>query len=82
MIQCVVYKSSRKPDTYLYVASADDLSRVPAALLEMLGPLEWVMNLELHAQRTLARADVEQVMAQLGRQGYFLQMPPPVHAHH
>ena len=82
MIQCTIYKSSRKPDTYLYVASADDFSRVPAALLEMLGPLEWVMTLDLHAQRPLARADVAQVMAQLRRQGYFLQMPPAVHAHH
>lgn len=79
MIHCAVYKSSRKPDTYLYIERQDDFSRVPEALLSMLGPLAWVMDLELDVQRRLARADVEQVMAQLDDQGYFLQMPPPAH---
>lgn len=82
MMQCAVYKSSRKADTYLYVLAGDALSRVPDALLQMLGPLEWVMELELHPQRTLARADVRQVMTQLESSGYFLQMPPPAHLRH
>ena len=79
MIHCAIYKSSRKPDTYLYVECEDDFSRVPEALLAMLGRLDWVMNLQLSAERPLARADVAQVMAQIGEQGYFLQMPPPAH---
>ena len=80
MTHCVVYKSSRKPDTYLYVERQDDFSRVPAALLDMLGQLQWVMDLDLHPQRPLARADVGRVLAQLHAQGYFLQMPPSVHS--
>lgn len=79
MIQCAVYKSSSKSDTYLYVERQDDFSRVPEVLLAMLGRLEWVMDLELSERRPLARADVEQVMAQLLEQGYFLQMPPPAY---
>lgn len=79
MIQCVVYKSSSKPDTYLYIERRDDFSRVPEVLLAMLGRLEPVMDLELSPERPLARADVRQVMAQLGEQGYFLQMPPPAY---
>lgn len=82
MVHCTIYKSSRKVDTYLYVEREDDFSRVPEQLLQMLGPLQRVMNLDLHPQRPLARADVNQVMAELQAQGYFLQMPPPAHARH
>lgn len=71
-----------KADTYLYVEREDDFSRVPEALLERLGRLEWVMNLQLQPQRSLARADVGHVMRQLRAEGYFLQMPPPAHARH
>jgi len=35
-----------------------------------------VMELELHEQRPLARAEVQAVMKQLGEEGYYLQMPP------
>ena len=39
-------------------------------------PLELVMQLDLHAERKLARADVEQVMRELKDRGFYLQMPP------
>ncbi len=77
--QCSIYKSSAKADAYLYVEREDDFSRVPTALLSKLGRLEWVMNLQLHPERPLARADAGQVLAQLRVEGYFLQMPP-IHA--
>ncbi len=75
-MNCVIYKGSKKYDTYLYVEHEDDFSRVPNALLEMLGSLEKVMALELTASRTLAQADPEQVRRLLSEQGYFLQTPP------
>jgi uncharacterized protein YcgL (UPF0745 family) len=34
------------------------------------------MDLELHANRRLAQADVVEVMRQIDAQGYYLQMPP------
>lgn len=79
MIECVIYKSDKKPDSYLYVERADDFSRVPEVLLSLLGRLEQVMTLQLSEQRKLARADVAEVMAQLHSQGYYLQMPPQHH---
>ncbi|MFP5507188.1 MAG: YcgL domain-containing protein [Gammaproteobacteria bacterium] len=76
-MKCVIYKGSRKQDTYLYIEREDDFARVPEALLDMLGNLQRVMALELTPERSLAQADPEQVRRLLREQGYYLQMPPP-----
>lgn len=75
-MQCVVYKSLRQFDYFLFVRKDDGLTRVPDTLKTLLGDLHEVTELELHAQRKLAQADVRDVMAQIEAQGYFLQMPP------
>lgn len=75
-MQCTVYKSLQQFDYFLYVLTVDDLSRLPDALRQMLGKLEKVIELELHARRILAQADVREVMRQIEMQGYYLQMPP------
>ncbi len=75
-MQCVVYKSLRQFDYYLFVKKDDGLARVPDALKTLLGELNEVTELELHEQRKLAQADVIEVMAQIEAEGYFLQMPP------
>jgi uncharacterized protein YcgL (UPF0745 family) len=66
--RCVVYKSVRKADAYLYVVEADDFAAVPATLLEMLGRLEYVMDLWLTPERKLARADADEVRDALSSQ--------------
>jgi len=75
-IQCVVYRASKRSDTYLFVSRGDELDRVPASLLQLLGRLDFVMNLTLHAGRRLAQSDPVVVMHQLAEQGYYLQLPP------
>ncbi len=75
-MQCTIYKSNKKADTYLYVQDAGNFSRVPQDLLRLLGRLDFVMTLELTPDHTLARADPEQVRQQLETQGYYLQLPP------
>jgi len=72
-----VYKSPRRAEMYLYVDFREDLARVPAPLLERFGAPESVLTLKLDAARRLARADAAQVLAQIERVGYYLQMPPP-----
>jgi uncharacterized protein YcgL (UPF0745 family) len=74
-IQCAVYKGSKKPGSFLFIERANDFSRVPPALLRMLGELQEVMTLELHPDRKLAQAEVASVMQKLREQGYYLQMP-------
>ena len=75
-MQCAIYKSNKKADTYLYVQEEGNFSRVPQDLLRLLGRLDLVMTLELTPDRTLAWADPEQVRQQLETQGYYLQLPP------
>lgn len=75
-MQCAIYKGPKKINHYLYVEKEDDFSRVPEALLELLGDLQLVIALELSPERQLAQADVTQVMKQLKEQGYYFQMPP------
>jgi len=74
--RCFIYKSLRKADAYLYVIESGDFSAVSATLREMLGRLEYVMELQLTPERTLARADVVQVIDALSTRGYYLQLPP------
>ena len=76
MMQCVVYKSLKQFDYFLFVRKGDEFARVPDGLKKILGRLEKVMELELHTERTLAQADVVEVMKQIEESGYFLQMPP------
>lgn len=77
-LSCVIYRSAKQANHYLYVEREDEFARVPQALLTLLGKLEYVMSLELDALRNLAQADVVQVMQRLEVQGYYLQMPPVI----
>ncbi len=74
-MNCSIYKSSRKEDVYIYVEKEGDFSRLPETLLNMMGELKFVMNLELGAGRKLAQADVVEVRAKLKEEGFYLQMP-------
>ena len=73
---CQVYRSPRKEQMYLYVSKAEGLARVPDALLGRFGEPEPIMLLNLDGTRKLARADADQVVAQIEEKGFYLQMPP------
>ena len=75
-MKCVVYKGARKSDAYLFVKCDVDISQVPSDLVEALGTLEKVMNLDLSPDQTLARADPDTVRQQLRDKGFYLQLPP------
>lgn len=77
-VPCWIYKSARKDEMYLYVATEDGFDAVPQALIERFGPRRLVMQLDLHPGRPLAREDVAQVMANLQTQGYHLQLPQEI----
>ena len=76
-IDCLIYKGHKRDGTYLYVADQHKLNELPAALLQVLGRLELVMELRLNLHRRLARADVVEVMKGIRNNGYYLQLPPP-----
>jgi uncharacterized protein YcgL (UPF0745 family) len=77
-MKCIVYKGSRNADTYLYVPKEHDLSRVPKPLIDKLGKLEQVMELELTPERKLARENTKIVIENLQTNGYFVQLPPSI----
>ena len=71
-----VYKSSRKPGTYLYIERGSDLADLPEGLREAFGAPERVLSLKLTDGRQLARYTGAEVLAAIDSQGFFLQLPP------
>ena len=72
---CAIYKGRRRQDTYLYLARKEEFAGVPETLLNMLGQLTHVMDLELTPERSLAQEDVSVVIRHLREQGWYLQLP-------
>jgi uncharacterized protein YcgL (UPF0745 family) len=74
---CVIYKSAKKAQTYLFVKTRDDFSLVPEALMTMFGTPTLVTLTNLATKKKLAFADLEKVKINLNEQGFYLQLPPP-----
>lgn len=74
---CVIYRSSKRDQTYLYVEKKDDFSRVPEELMKGFGQPQLAMILPLDGRKKLVNADIEKVKQALTEQGYYLQLPPP-----
>lgn len=75
-LPCAVYRSPKKEGMFLFVPQEEPFERVPPVLLQTFGIPGHVMDLELTAERRLARADVAEVMLAIRENGYYLQMPP------
>lgn len=71
-----VFRSRRVSGMYLYVDKDVGLERVPADLMKRFGKAELAMELELDAERRLARADAGTVLRSIEASGFYLQLPP------
>lgn len=76
-MQVYVYRSARREGAYLYLAERDRFDCLPETLAQSLAPFEFALELALTPERKLAREDSRQVLANLGSQGFHLQLPPP-----
>ncbi|MCA6998996.1 YcgL domain-containing protein [Dickeya solani] len=74
---CVIYRSSKRDQTYLYVEKKDDFFRVPDELMKSFGLPHLVMILPLDGRKKLVSADIDKVKQMLIEQGFYLQLPPP-----
>ena len=74
---CVIYRSTKREQTYLYVEKRDDFSRVPKELMASFGQPKMTMLLPLDGRKPLINADLDKVKTALREQGYYLQLPPP-----
>jgi uncharacterized protein YcgL (UPF0745 family) len=79
---CTIYKGAREPEMYLYIDRMEGLARVPEELVARFGALSEVMTIKLTPTRKLARANAEQVLAAIAEKGFYLQLPPNIHAPH
>lgn len=70
-----VFRSSKKPDTYLYVRRGQIWDDLPEALRTLFGKPVHAMDLVLTPERKLARASADQVLAAISDKSFFLQMP-------
>ena len=77
-MQAFVYKSLRKPDTYLYLREKDAFGLVPDAVRLPLGQLAFVLEVALTEDRKLARVDAAVVRVNLAARGFHLQAPQTV----
>jgi uncharacterized protein YcgL (UPF0745 family) len=74
-MRCVVYRSDKRPGTYVYTIAGEGLERVPPALRQSLAPLVEALSFELTPDRRLARADAAVVLANLCSAGFHIQFP-------
>lgn len=75
-MQAYVYKSQRKADTFVYLATRDDFTLVPEPLRSQLGALTFVLEVALTPDRRLAREDAAVVRGNLAARGFHVQFPP------
>ena len=75
---CHIYRSSRKPDTYLYLVDKDDFSILPENLLSLFGDPEFSFSFELAIDKNLVKEDTAEVLENLESQGYHLQLQSDV----
>lgn len=75
-MQCFVYASLRKTDSYLWLAERDGFDVLSESLMLLLGELRFVVEVQLDEQRRLPVEDTEQVLEHLRTQGWHLQLPP------
>ena len=71
-----VFKTARRPDTFLFLPEGLLPSEWPNGLEEIFMPAEKVLSLTLTADRPLAAQSATRVMEEIAAKGYFLQLPP------
>lgn len=74
-MQCFVYRSPRKPETFLFVPEKGDFSGLPEGLLKVFGEPEFSFEFLLTPERKLVNADAAEIMERVEEQGFYLQLP-------
>ena len=76
---CSIYRCSKKEGMYVYVDKKNGLEAIPDVLAQQIGKTELAMTLLITADKLLARASAEDVLAAIDDKGFYLQMPPTLH---
>jgi len=73
-IECTVYKTSKRHGAYLYLSASTLLDALPESLQQLFSGRVEVLQLTLTATTRLASEDALQVLANLQRDGFHLQL--------
>ena len=63
---------------YIYLAEEDDFSNVPKEIFNSLGIISFAMELELDANKKLAREDPVLIIKNLEEHSFHLQLPKEI----
>ena len=74
-MNCYIYRCSAKNDMYIYLKDQDDFSVVPKHIMKSIGETEFTMEIEITAERKLAKENPETVLSNLQEHGFHLQLP-------
>ena len=74
-MKCYIYRSSRKPDTYIYLSDKNDFSKLPKDIVGSLGIIEFAMELDLSTDKKLAKENPAAIIANLKTNGFHIQLP-------
>ncbi len=74
-MKCFVYRSSRKPGAFLFVAEKGGFSELPEAMLKLFGVPEFSFEFPLTPDRTLKIGDGKEILEKIEEQGFYLQLP-------
>nr|CAA6830749.1 MAG: Unknown protein [uncultured Thiotrichaceae bacterium] len=75
-MQCYIYRSKHRHQTYLFLPKKGDFSEVPESLVKLFGEAEFSFTFELNDTRKLMLADSAEVLRNINENGFFLQLPP------
>lgn len=78
-MECAIYKSLKKDETYVFIPTTVSLSDLPDELIKVLGQTEMVMSLNLTPEKKMARGTAAEVIKSINKQGFHLQMPEKFH---
>ena len=78
-IDCTVYKSLKKDETYVFMPKGSGVADLPSELIKVLGETEKVMRLILTPEKKMARSNAKEIIKSIEKQGFHLQMPEKPH---
>ena len=75
-MDCHIFKSKKKSGYYIFVEDPDKLATLPHDIAQILGPLEFVMNISLDEETRFALSDAETIISAINQHGFYVQLPP------
>lgn len=76
-MQCYVYRSRRKPGSFLLLPEKDNFAPVPDVLMTIFGTPEFSFDFDLSAERKLVlKVEASELQRVIMTNGFFLQLPP------